>query len=477
LDNPQLTRKNNSEIKYSTFNNQYKECFMDTTKIILPEQDLPRQWYNIMADLPSPPLPPLHPGTKQPVGPADLERLFPMELIKQEASTERWIDIPDEVLDIYKLWRPSPLFRAHRLEKALQTPAKIFYKYEGVSPAGSHKTNTAVPQAYYNMKAGVKRLTTETGAGQWGSALSFACKQFGIECKVYMVKISYQQKPYRRAMMMTWGASVTASPSTQTAFGRKVLLADPDSPGSLGIAISEAIEEALSRDDTRYALGSVLNHVLLHQTVVGLEAKKQMELAGYYPDVIIGCVGGGSNFAGLAFPFLQDKFTGKNFKALAVEPDSCPSLTRGTFGYDFGDSAKMTPLMPMYSLGHNFVPPPIHAGGLRYHGMAPLVSHLTKEKYIEAVAVKQSDVFTTARLFAQTEGIIPAPESAHAICSAIAEAEKAKQEGISKTILFNLSGHGHFDMGAYDAFLEGKLKDDESPKEHASDVVQSPEKK
>lgn len=434
---------------------------MSVTKIILPESDLPRQWYNIAADIPTEPLPPLHPATRQPIGPGDLARLFPMELIKQEASKERWIDIPDEVFDIYRLWRPSPLYRAKRLEQALQTSAKIYYKYEGVSPAGSHKPNTAIPQAYYNMKAGVKRITTETGAGQWGSALSLACKYFGIECKVFMVKISYQQKPYRRAMMMTWGASVVASPSTHTSFGRNMLQSNPDSPGSLGIAISEAIEEALMRDDTRYSLGSVLNHVLLHQTIVGLEAKKQMELAGNYPDIIIGCVGGGSNFAGLVFPFMQDKFKGNTFKAIAVEPASCPTLTKGEFSYDFGDSAQMTPLMPMYSLGHNFVPPPIHAGGLRYHGMAPLVSHLAKENYIEAVALKQNDVFKSARLFAQTEGIIPAPESAHAICCAINEAEKSKLEGKSKTILFNLSGHGHFDMGAYDAFLDGKLKDEE----------------
>jgi tryptophan synthase beta chain len=446
---------------------------MKATKIILDEQNIPRQWYNIAADLPKPPLPPLHPATHEPVGPADLERLFPMELIKQEASKERWIDIPDEVLEIYKLWRPSPLYRAHRLEKALQTSSKIFYKYEGVSPAGSHKLNTAVAQAYYNKNAGVKRIATETGAGQWGSALSLACKYFGIECKVYMVKISYQQKPYRRAMMTTWGATVTASPSMETKFGRDLLQKNPDSPGSLGIAISEAIEETVSRDDTRYSLGSVLNHVLMHQTIIGLEAKQQMEIAGYYPDVIIGCVGGGSNFAGLVFPFMQDKFSGKKFTAIAVEPASCPTLTRGEFAYDFGDTAKMTPLLPMYTLGSGFIPPPIHAGGLRYHGMAPLVSHLVKEKFVDAVAYKQTDVFNAALIFANTEGIIPAPESSHAICSAIREAEKAKEEGVSKTILFNLSGHGHFDMGAYDAFMEGNLRDEEFPEDFNVGILKS----
>lgn len=445
---------------------------MTTTKFILSESDLPHQWYNIAADLPKPPLPPLHPGTKRPVGPADLAKLFPMELIKQEVSTERWIDIPEEVFDIYRLWRPSPLYRAHRLERALGTPAKIYYKYEGVSPAGSHKPNTAVAQAYYNKMEGVKRIATETGAGQWGSALSLACSFFNIECKVYMVKVSYQQKPYRRAMMMNWGATVVPSPSSQTGAGRRILAADPDSPGSLGIAISEAVEEAASRDDTKYSLGSVLNHVLLHQTIVGLEARKQMELAGASPDIIIGCVGGGSNFAGLVFPFLKDKFLGATMRAIAVEPASCPTLTRGLFAYDFGDTAGMTPLMPMYTLGHSFVPPPIHAGGLRYHGMAPLISHLVRENFIEAVALRQSDVFRAARLFSTTEGIIPAPESAHAISATINEAEKAKQEGRPKTILFNLSGHGYFDLAAYDAFIEGRLKDEELPAQHRSDVVQ-----
>jgi tryptophan synthase beta chain len=438
---------------------------METTKYLLTEKEMPNAWYNIVADLPTQPLPPLHPGTKQPLGPSDLARLFPMELIKQEVSTERYINIPDEVLEIYKLWRPSPLYRALRLEKALKSSSKIFYKYEGVSPAGSHKLNTAAAQAYYNKMEGVKRIATETGAGQWGSSLSLACKYFDIECKVYMVKISYQQKPYRRAMMTTWGASVVASPSMDTEFGKKIFKTNPNSTGSLGIAISEAIEDTVSHDDTKYSLGSVLNHVLLHQTVVGLEAKKQMENAGEYPDIIIGCVGGGSNFAGLVFPFLKDKFEGKKFQAIAVEPASCPTLTLGNFGYDFGDTARMTPLLPMYSLGSDFIPAPIHAGGLRYHGMAPLISHLVKEKYIDAVALKQNDVFRAARLFAQTEGIIPAPESAHAVCSAINEARNAEIEGKTKTILFNLSGHGYFDMAAYDAYLDGNLQDDELRKE------------
>ncbi|MFZ5517151.1 MAG: TrpB-like pyridoxal phosphate-dependent enzyme [Candidatus Zhuqueibacterota bacterium] len=444
---------------------------MSDTKILLHEKDLPRQWYNIQADLPKPMPPVLHPGTKQPVGPADLAPLFPMELIKQEVSTDRWIDIPDEVRDIYRLWRPSPLYRAWRLEKALDTPAKIYYKYEGVSPAGSHKPNTAVAQAYYNKMEGVKRITTETGAGQWGSALSLACNYFGIECKVYMVKISYQQKPYRRAMIMTWGATVIPSPSNETNAGRMILAENPDSPGSLGIAISEAVEEAVSREDTKYSLGSVLNHVLLHQTIVGLEAKKQMEIAGDYPDVIIGCVGGGSNFAGLVFPFCKDKFEGQKVRAIAVEPASCPTLTRGPYAYDFGDNAEMTPLMAMYTLGHKFVPPPIHAGGLRYHGMAPLISHLVREKHIEAAAYKQIEVFEAARLFARTEGILPAPESSHAIRATIVEAEKAKKEGQKKTILFNLSGHGHFDMGSYDKFNDGQLTNYELPEKQIQETL------
>jgi tryptophan synthase beta chain len=445
------------------------------TKIVLSEKDIPRQWYNIAADLKSPLLPVLHPGTKQPIGPEDLAPLFPMELIKQEVSQERWIDIPEEVFDIYRLWRPSPLFRARNLEKRLDTPAKIYYKYEGVSPAGSHKPNTAIAQAYYNKQEGVKRITTETGAGQWGSALSLACNFFDIECKVFMVKVSYQQKPYRRSMIMTWGATVVPSPSNQTEAGRKILAENPDSPGSLGIAISEAVEEAATRDDTKYSLGSVLNHVLLHQTVIGLEAKKQMEIVGEYPDIIIGCVGGGSNYAGLAFPFLQDKLTnGRDFRAIATEPTACPTLTRGPYAYDFGDTAQMTPLVAMHTLGHTFVPPAIHSGGLRYHGMAPLISHLVKEKMMEAAAFHQVEVFEAACLFSRAEGIIPAPETSHAIRAAIVEAERAKEEGISKTILFNLSGHGHFDMGAYDAFLSGKLQDYALPEEEikrATDLI------
>ncbi len=437
------------------------------TKIFLSEQDLPRQWYNITADLPEPVPPVLHPGTKEPIGPADLAPLFPMELIKQEVSQERWIDIPDEVLDIYRLWRPSPLYRARRLEKKLDTPAKIYYKYEGVSPAGSHKPNTSIPQAYYNKQEGIDRITTETGAGQWGSALSLACNFFDIECKVYMVRVSYEQKPYRRSMIMTWGATVIPSPSDQTNAGRQILEHDPDTPGSLGIAISEAVEEAAGRDDTKYSLGSVLNHVLLHQSVIGLEAKKQMEIAGDYPDIVIGCVGGGSNFAGIAFPFLQDKLTNgrENMRVIGVEPTACPTMTRGLYGYDFGDTAGMTPLVAMHSLGHTFVPPAIHSGGLRYHGMAPLVSHLLRLKQIEAQAYHQVPVFESALLFSQSEGIIPAPESSHAIHSAVVEARKAKEEGTTKTILFNLSGHGHFDMVSYDAFLSGKLHDYPLPEE------------
>ena len=445
---------------------------MENTKFFLSEQEMPRQWYNILADLPKPMPPVLHPGTKQPVGPQDLAPLVPMELIKQEVSTDRWIDIPDEVLDIYKLWRPSPLYRARRLEKALDTPAKIYYKWEGVSPAGSHKPNTAVAQAYYNKKEGVKRISTETGAGQWGSALSLACNFFDIECKVYMVRISYDQKPYRRVMIQTWGAQVVPSPSPDTNAGRMVLEQDPDSPGSLGVAISEAVEDAATRDDTKYSLGSVLNHVLLHQTINGLESKKQMEMAGDYPDIVIGCVGGGSNYAGLVFPFLEDKFKGKDLRAIAVEPASCPTLTRGPYAYDFGDVAEMTPLMAMYTLGHKFIPPPIHAGGLRYHGMAPLISHLVKQKYMEAVAYKQLEVFEAAKIFCRSEGIIPAPESNHAIRATIDEALKAKEEGKSKVILFNLSGHGHFDMAAYDAYFAGKLKDHRLPEDEIKGTLE-----
>ncbi|HEY8497121.1 MAG TPA: TrpB-like pyridoxal phosphate-dependent enzyme [Limnochordales bacterium] len=434
-------------------------------KIVLPESEIPRQWYNIVADLPTPPRPPLHPATKQPLRPEDLAPLFPMALIEQEASGQRWVDIPEEILNIYRLWRPTPLYRARRLEAALGTPAKIYYKYEGVSPAGSHKPNTAVVQAYYNKREGVRRLSTETGAGQWGSALSLACRLFGLECTVYMVKISYQQKPYRRSLMQVWGAEVIASPSNRTEAGRRILAEHPDSLGSLGIAISEAVEDAATHDDTKYALGSVLNHVLLHQTVIGLEAKKQLALVGDYPDVVIGCHGGGSNFGGLAFPFVADRIAGRDVRAVAVEPAACPSLTRGPAAYDFGDTAQMTPLLYMNTLGHRFMPPGIHAGGLRYHGAAPLVSHAYELGLIEAKAYPQRSVFEAAVQFARTEGLLPAPESAHAVRAAIDEALKAKEEGKPRTILFGLSGHGHFDLAAYDAYLSGQLEDYELPDE------------
>ncbi len=431
---------------------------MEERQFTLRQSDLPRQWYNIAADLKEPLPPPLHPGTKQPVGPEDLKPIFPMRLIEQEVSTERWIDIPDEILDILSLWRPTPLYRARRWEKAIGTPAKIYYKYEGTSPVGSHKPNTAVAQAYYNKLEGVKKITTETGAGQWGCALSMACNFFGIECKVYMVRVSFQQKPYRKSLMQAFGATIFPSPSDQTAFGRKMLEQNPDHPGSLGIAISEALEDAVSADDTKYSLGSVLNHVLMHQTVIGLEAKKQMEMAGDYPDVIIGCVGGGSNFAGLAFPFIADKMAGKNLRFVAVEPSACPTITQGKYDYDFGDSAGMTPLLKMHTLGHDFVPPGIHAGGLRYHGMAPLVSHLVESGYIEAATCGQLDVFESAINFTRAEGIIPAPESAHAIRVAHEEALNAKLEGKERVILFNLSGNGYLDLGAYDSYFAGQLQ-------------------
>ncbi|MBU0558650.1 MAG: TrpB-like pyridoxal phosphate-dependent enzyme [Bacteroidetes bacterium] len=431
-----------------------------TKKFLLSEKEIPEHWYNITADMPNKPLPPLHPGTKEPIGPEALTPLFPMELIKQEVSQEQWIAIPEEVREVYKLWRPTPLFRATNFEKLLDTPAKIYYKYEGGSPAGSHKPNTAVPQAYYNKMEGVKKLTTETGAGQWGSALSFACQLFGIELEVYMVKISYEQKPYRKMLMNTWGAKVFASPSDNTESGRKILQQSPNSPGSLGIAISEAVERAASDENTKYSLGSVLNHVLLHQTVIGLEAIKQMELAGDLPDVVIAPFGGGSNFAGIAFPFLRLNFQeGKNIKCIAVEPASCPKLTKGEFRYDFGDTVGLTPLLPMYTLGHNFIPAPIHAGGLRYHGAGVLVSQLLKDKLIEAQAVQQLECFDAGLKFANTEGIIPAPEATHGIAAVIKEAQKAKEEGKEKTILFNLCGHGYFDMTAYQDYFEGKLSD------------------
>lgn len=436
----------------------------DMNKIFLSEREMPTHWYNISADLPAagvnlPPV--LHPGTKQPIGPADLAPLFPMALIAQEVSTERYIEIPDEVQEIYKLWRPSPLFRARRWEKALGTPARIYYKYEGVSPAGSHKPNTAVPQAYYNKQEGVTRLSTETGAGQWGSALAFACQMFGMECKVYMVKVSYQQKPYRRALMQTWGATVIPSPSDQTNAGRAILDAHPDSPGSLGIAISEAVEEAASREDTKYALGSVLNHVLLHQTVIGEEVIKQLELAGEdWPDVVIGCTGGGSNFGGLAFPFVRENIVnGKQTRIVAVEPEAAPSLTRGVYTYDYGDTAGLTPLVKMHTLGSEFVPAPIHAGGLRYHGMSAQVSALKEAGLIEAVAVRQTQIFKAALSFTKSEGILPAPEASHAILQAMQEALACKESGEAKTIVFNLSGHGHFDLGAYENYMAGNLTD------------------
>ncbi len=437
----------------------------EETKYLLTEKEIPEQWFNLPPSLPKPLTPPLHPGTMQPVGPADLAPLFPMELIKQEVSPESWIPIPDPIRDVYRLWRPTPLYRARRLEKALDTPARIFYKYEGVSPAGSHKPNTAVAQAYYNQQEGVKRIATETGAGQWGSAMAMACSFFGLECKVYMVKISYHQKPYRRSLMETWGASVVPSPSPDTNAGRSILAKDPESTGSLGIAISEAVEDAATRDDTKYSLGSVLNHVLMHQTVIGLEAKKQLAMADAYPDVVIGCVVGGSNFAGLAFPFIADKLQGKSIRIVAVEPAACPSITRGVLRYDYGDTAMMAPVVRMYTLGHSFVPAGIHAGGLRYHGMSPLVSACYEQGLIEAQAVHQLAVFESAVQFARTEGIVPAPESAHAIRATIDEALRCKESGEQKTILFNLSGHGHFDMQAYDDFFAGKLRDYAYPQE------------
>ncbi|MDO9547363.1 MAG: TrpB-like pyridoxal phosphate-dependent enzyme [Candidatus Marinimicrobia bacterium] len=440
---------------------------MKQTKYILDEKQMPTSWYNIQADLPEPLPPPLHPGTHQPLGPEDLAPLFPMELIRQEMSQERYIEIPEELQDIFKLWRPTTLYRAHRLEKALDTPARIYYKYEGSSPPGSHKPNTAVAQAYYNKEEGIKRITTETGAGQWGSALSFAGALFGLEIKVFMVKCSFYQKPYRKIMMETWGGTCIPSPSTETAIGRKMLEEDPDCPGSLGLAISEAVEEAVSRDDTHYSLGSVLNHVLLHQTIIGQEAKILMESIDDYPDIIVGCVGGGSNAAGLYLPFLKDKIDGTrpDLRIVNVEPASCPTLTKGLYAYDFGDEAGMTPLLKMYTLGHEFMPPPVHAGGLRYHGMAPIVTHLHKLGLVEAKSVHQLGTFEAGLQFARTEGIICAPETDHAVRVTIDEALKCKETGEAKTILCGLSGHGHVDMAAYDAYLSGKLEDYEYPEE------------
>jgi tryptophan synthase beta chain len=439
---------------------------METIQYNLPQNRIPQAWYNIQADLPKPLAPPLHPGTLQPIGPDDLAPLFPMALIMQEVSQEREIEIPDPVRQVYAQWRPSPLFRARRLEKALGTPAKIYYKYEGVSPAGSHKPNTAVAQAYYNKIEGTKRLSTETGAGQWGSSLAMACAFFGLECKVYMVRVSYNQKPYRRALMEAFGASVTASPSTETDSGRAILAEFPDTNGSLGIAISEAVEVAAKDPNTKYALGSVLNHVLLHQTVIGLEAMEQMALADAEPDVIVGCTGGGSNFAGLVFPYLGRKIKGQcHARVVAVEPAACPSLTKGHFAYDFGDTGHLTPLVKMHTLGSTFIPPGIHAGGLRYHGMAPLVSHVKDLGLIEATSVQQLDAFAAGIQFARAEGIIPAPEANHAVAGAIAEALKCKEEGKERTILFNLCGHGHFDMQSYIDYTAGKLENYEYPAE------------
>ena len=443
-----------------------------TIKYLLPESEIPKDWYNIVADLPEPPPPVLHPGTHEPVGPDDLAPLFPMSLIMQEVSGERYLEIPEPVRDIYKQWRPSPLFRARRLEKTLDTPAKIYYKYEGVSPAGSHKPNTAVAQAFYNAEAGIKKITTETGAGQWGSAMAFACAFFDIEVQVFMVKVSYQQKPYRRALMESFGATCIASPSDTTQSGRAILEKDPDSDGSLGIAISEAVELAAQRDDTKYSLGSVLNHVLLHQTVIGQEAIKQMEMAGDYPDVVIGCAGGGSNFSGIAFPFIGEQLRGgKKIRAIAVEPAACPSMTRGQYAYDFGDTGNLTPLTKMHTLGSSFIPPGFHAGGLRYHGMAPLVSHAKELGLVEASAYHQTPCFEAAVTFARSEGIIPAPESSHAVKGALEEAMRCKREGKSETILFNLSGHGHFDMAAYTEYFSGKLEDKNYDEQKLSDAL------
>lgn len=432
----------------------------DYSKILLDESEMPTQWYNIIPDLPTPPPPPLHPGTHEPIGPDDLAPLFPMALIMQEVSTDSYIDIPGGVLDVYKLWRPSPLFRARRLEQLLDTPARIYYKYEGVSPAGSHKPNTSVPQAFYNHQEGITKLTTETGAGQWGSSLAFATAQYGIECEVWQVAASYRAKPYRKTMMEIWGATVHPSPSDKTDFGRQLLAQDPDHPGSLGIAISEAVAMAVEDPTTRYALGSVLNHVLLHQTIIGEEALLQLAKVGEQPDVLVGCTGGGSNFGGLSFPFLREKLKGNmNPTIRCVEPAACPSMSKGEYRYDFGDTAGMTPLVKMHTLGHNFIPDPIHAGGLRYHGMSPLVSHLYETDLVEAEAIGQTECFTGALQFARTEGIVPAPEPTHAIAAAIREANQAKEAGEERVILTALCGHGHLDLAAYESFLSGEMVD------------------
>ena len=442
-------------------------------KYLLDEEEIPKKWYNVAADMPTPLDPPLHPGTLKPLNAQDMEMIFPKALIRQEMSTERWIDIPEEVRDIYRLWRPTPLYRAAALEKSLKTPAKIYYKYEGVSPAGSHKPNTAVPQAYYNMKEGIERLATETGAGQWGSALSLATTLFNLKCTVYMVRSSYDSKPYRKSAMRVWGAECIPSPSDRTNYGRKVLAEMPNTPGSLGIAISEAVEDAASHDDTNYALGSVLNHVLLHQSIEGLELKKQFDLADDYPDVMFGCCGGGSNFPGMVFPFIPDKLKDKkDLRMVACEPSACPSLTKGLYAYDFGDTAGMAPVIKMYTLGHGFIPPGIHAGGLRYHGDSPLVSALYHHKHIEARSYNQRECFESAILFARTEGIVPAPESSHAIKGAIDEALAAREEGKSRTILFTLSGNGYLDLAAYDNYLAGKLVDVPCPQSELTEGLQ-----
>ena len=439
---------------------------MTTKRVLLSESEMPTAWYNLQADLPEPLPPVLHPGTRQPVGPEDLAPIFAMELIKQEVSQERWIEIPQDVREALAIWRPTPLVRATNLEKALKTPARIYFKDESHSPPGSHKPNTAVAQAYYNKKEGINRLSTETGAGQWGSALSFACKLFDIECKVYMVKVSYEQKPYRRSMMQMWGGNVTPSPSNETAAGRSLLEKDPNSPGSLGMAISEAVEVAVSRDDTKYTLGSVLNHVMLHQTIIGLETEKQFQLIGDSPDVVIGCCGGGSNFAGLAFPFIPQKLKGKNIRFVGAEPSSCPTMSRGQFRYDFGDTTKLTPLIKMFTLGHSFVPPGIHAGGLRYHGMAPMVSFGVKLGLIEATALHQMECFEAAQLFAATEGTIPAPETSHAIRATINEAIRCREENREECIVFAFSGHGLCDLGSYDKYFGNQLHDYDYPQEN-----------
>lgn len=438
---------------------------MSSKRVFLSENEMPNAWYNLQADLPEPLPPPLNPATNQPVGPADLEPIFPPALIAQEVSRERWIEIPEEVLHVLRVWRSTPLVRATELEKYLKTPARIYYKDESHSPPGSHKPNTAVPQAYYNKQAGIKRLTTETGAGQWGSSLAFACSLFGMECKIYMVKVSYEQKPYRRSMMHIWGGTVFPSPSTETEAGRQILAQDPDCPGTLGMAISEAVEDAVKCPETKYALGSVLNHVMLHQSIIGLEAEKQMRLVGDWPDVVIGCVGGGSNFAGISFPFMRYRLQGQNIRFVAVEPRSCPSMSRGQYRYDFGDTTKLTPLLKMYTLGHSFVPPKIHAGGLRYHGMAPLVSMAAKLGMVEPAAFHQNECFEAAQIFANVEGTIPAPETSHAIRGAINEAIRCRETGEEKCILFNFSGHGLCDLSSYDKYLRRELEDYEYPQE------------